>query len=1248
MSKQNQIESELDSIDGSKFHSLCNSLLYREGHKQLNAIGKVIGKDKSRTGTPDTLITLPNGTYVFVEITTKTDDPGKKFLEDIEKCFDESKTGIPVTKISQIILCYNGELNTQEIEKLNDVCIQNGSKIERYEINRIALSLFHYPILAKDYLGVEIDTRQILDCEDFVRIYGENKLATSLDNLFVGREKEITQVLDALKSDDVVMLSGQSGSGKTRVAIEAVKKFLVAHPEYRFKCVLHHGENLHPDIHAYLAPSGNHIVLVDDANRVPEIENFISRIQDKRPDRIIKLIFTTRDYALQQVKRVVEKVSTSSPIEILPLTKVQMDEMLVSSFGIQNSNYQKRIYELSKGNPRLAVMCVTIAIDSDLSSLNNVSEVYSKYYQSIREDLTDLGDTELLKVAGIISFLRNIDFNSSQQIEKIESAFGISKDSLLAKITRLDQMEVVDMYDKEIVKVSDQVLSTYLLYLSVIEMKVLDFGTLVTHYFPQDQHLFLEMLFPIITCFDRNRTIRVLGNSLKEHWIKLSLKSENEQRVFLRIFYFTNVVNTLEILKSQIDALTNEDEQITVPYSIAQFQVANVTILDVIGVIPAEIDSFISLIKLTLLYSNKRPSEVQRTVKLFTERWGFRHTSYHQAYNMQDNIVKTLVSVSNNALEVETTRIFCEVAKNYLNTHFNITEGSRDGHSIENISFDLIPTQDLYNLRKQIWDFLIAIFEKNEWHNEVKNVFKSYCLNSYMGDQTELLAFDSAILLPFCVKHFDHNSYGDCELVHDLLTMYRRRGLIINSVIENNFNNESWIISRFLIERYYPSPGVVIDVDAYDLRQKLELENYCEKFGIEEYRSFFAQCKLLKLHYELTGKDWEVRQIHIKMDSHLTLLAGKKPDLFADIFVYAIDVILPIHSFHLISTWKKILGKKKTLEIFQSKSPDLAIMWTFAYYMSLTAKEITPEEWQGLSALYFETQPNLLPIQSDFLLNYLEVEPDAIFLVISFLLNKIKENEDYLKVLASFVRKYEKMQASIVSVLEKHIDLLQQALFAVCEKFDVWDYNGQFYNSLQGIDSDFTNKYLLSLREIYRSHRRSKIDFSVIWMRDDYELILDSAFDVIFESFGELRRVCVSDMLKIEGLVRIDKKVVLERQDAFIRRFIEQYANNSEKMRMLFSALSFQWNPDFIKYYLVFIERNPDLVLFKTMPLVPSFSSGNGSLVPAYQQIIDSLIGLRNELNPIDFSEHRLNIEKHIQFWRTRIEEEQKSKWMRD
>jgi len=105
MTKINQIQNELRNLGDAAFQKLADAYLHKKGYEQIHTIGSVIEADKVRKGTPDSLVTLSDGKYVFAEYTTQKDGVGNKFKNDLCKCLDEKKTGIPVNKIKEVVFC---------------------------------------------------------------------------------------------------------------------------------------------------------------------------------------------------------------------------------------------------------------------------------------------------------------------------------------------------------------------------------------------------------------------------------------------------------------------------------------------------------------------------------------------------------------------------------------------------------------------------------------------------------------------------------------------------------------------------------------------------------------------------------------------------------------------------------------------------------------------------------------------------------------------------------------------------------------------------------------------------------------------------------------------------------------------------------------------------------------------------------------------------------------------------------------
>ena len=73
-------------------------------------------------------------------------------------------------------------------------------------------------------MGISISTDQIQSYDEFINSYNANRMAAPIDTKFLFREKEFQDIINAYLKVDVVILSGSSGTGKTRLALHYVKK----------------------------------------------------------------------------------------------------------------------------------------------------------------------------------------------------------------------------------------------------------------------------------------------------------------------------------------------------------------------------------------------------------------------------------------------------------------------------------------------------------------------------------------------------------------------------------------------------------------------------------------------------------------------------------------------------------------------------------------------------------------------------------------------------------------------------------------------------------------------------------------------------------------------------------------------------------------------------------------------------------------------------------------------------------------
>lgn len=246
---------------------------------------------------------LENEQYIFAEYTTQKSGIRKKFENDIEKCLDESKTGIEISKIDKIILVCNSDLNTNDIEILMQKC--HPTKCDIITNSSLSYDLFnHTPKLVNEFLDIKIN--ETID----------KKLPNNINNNIKNSiEREIyNEVFSAItsKGNEIIVLQGEEGIGKTVLSLQIALKlsknnkyivrFFKSHEWEQFsnikELLFSNSEN---NLEEVLSEEESNIIIfldgVNERNSLQTakrlVENFYNLSQEEKSK--IKFVFTTRD-----------------------------------------------------------------------------------------------------------------------------------------------------------------------------------------------------------------------------------------------------------------------------------------------------------------------------------------------------------------------------------------------------------------------------------------------------------------------------------------------------------------------------------------------------------------------------------------------------------------------------------------------------------------------------------------------------------------------------------------------------------------------------------------------------------------------------------------------------------------------------------------------------------------------------------------------------------------------------------------
>jgi len=1264
MSKLNQIQNELLQLDGGAFQKIADAYLFKKGYEYINPLGSVIGNNKVRQGTPDTLVVLPNGKYVFVEYTTQKEGVAEKFNKDLDKCFDEAKTGISLEKIEEIILCHTSMFTAQEEDELREKCQKQGVKLNPFNIGKISLDLYNnYPGIARDFLGVEVDTGQIVDVDEFVNSYNK-KAATPLNTTFHFREKELEEVLQGLENSNLVIVSGKAGVGKSRLSLECCNQFLANHPEYQIKCIFRRGLDIFEDLRVYFSEPGYHLIFVDDANRLSSFDYFIDLLHHQRDDQKINIIATVRDYALEKIRISAQSYKNSTEVKLNSLDENQIKQIVKDEYKILHPLYLNRIAEIAQGNPRLAIMAAQIAKTEDrLDSINNVSNLYDEYYSSIRNELQELGDENLLKAAGIVAFFRTVDRSNEEMMEAIETAFGMNQEVFWKAVCQLHEHEFLDMYENEIVRVSDQILGTYLFYLAFFKDKLLNFSTLLNYFFPQLKSRLVDALNPVLNTFDSEKIIEVMRPSVDQSWKKYQNAGDEKNLMqFIQIFWFMKKTDILVYIDQQISAIEPESVDFSKLEIKPNSEIPSLSLLSIICLFSHSGENNLKMpLELLFQYVKKRPTEIGQVLYLLTER--FEYESYRYGFAIQQIVIDVLWEQVKGGQDVIFSKLFLVVAEHYLYTDFDSTK--MKGRAINVFQFTLPAMPELAELRQKIWQRVFQLYQIAILQKDVLNLLYKYSASGYKVSVDEIITQDSFEILPFIESNMDASTYLNCLVVQSYLDHLECHKILFSENLRERFRNKTYALSEILF--YDPSKRQHLNLGNkkdeqlqtkafeeflanYSLEEQERLKqqrihDFFINYALENYKQFFRQC--LDIQQEKDRLNHNEFYFPGQVARVLIALADRDPLLYTDVVKYYLSFGNPfkINDPDLINHLIIILDIDKTYQIINHGDYALKQKWLFDFYRLLPQQLIRNEHLDQLYNLYTESKASDLPGNLNFILKYHVLNENVLPKIIEILLVNSSENFNKSYPLSSLFHRYE-VNTDLLYLLDKHFNLLKQAYLQVLKNDPHIDRRGQYFAYILKRDPEFIIEYMDWMYEQKEQlYCFDGLRYSFLWRSEDYEIIISKIIEYIYKfkpSFIELNKFFI--LQKNDK----DKKVLWERQDNLLMRILESKIDEFEFVKFIFylvTNFSHERRRSFVEF---FIKHNKKFEDFKKLSLEPSSWSSSGSWVPVYQRRVEYLDSLLPLFNSIDFLQHKQYIEQHIQRLREEIEREKKNNFMSD
>ena len=1240
------IKQKILQLDAGSFQNLCDSYLAKIGYQDIVSLGGKAGTRKTTLGTPDTYFSTPDGKYIFVEYTTQTRDLFKKIKKDLAKCLDESKTNISHNDILEIIYCHTSpNLRPSQDKELKNICQNVGIKLILIGIDKLAedIYLFHH-LLARDFLGISIDTGQILNIDDFIEEYNSNKLSAPIDTKFLFREKEIEDINKAFEKNNIVILNGVAGTGKTRLALHYAKNYIDSH-NAKLYCISSKALEIYEDLKLFLNTSGEYILVIDDANQLSaRLEHIINYVNMQSKGFNVKILITVRSYALQKVLNNIQAKASCSVININLFTDDEIKKLLKTSLNILNQNYQEKIIEIAEGNARIAILAGKLACQSkNLNSINDVSQLYDDYFGAYLNNEIDCNQ-ELGICAGIVAFLEafHLDY-IDDNILTILKEKGINKEQFIENIKKLHEREIVDIYNDKAVKFSEQCLSNYFLKYIFFNKKSLSLSSIINIGFQNYRERIISTVNILINIFANKELIEFVSNEIKIVWKKLESENSPYFFDFVKIFFRINPTETLIILKRKIEQekgtiidMSNTDILIEKNY-----QNIDNDIIEILSGFSGTID-FPTSLELFFQYYLKCPNLYKNFYYAIDQYFRINRESLKNDFYTQINFFRKLEEFSNKWQKKNITLLFLEIVENFLKFFFNSSENGRKITHVVFYRFSLTMSKGVQEYRKLIWKSLLEISKKIEYKEKIWNIIYSYGKDKIEKENFPILEFDLKYIKKILDFNFPTNNLKNCILANNLLNVFYKIGYTKESLFTEYFNSDSFHLYSLLKG---PDYRIERDFEKIESIKKQSIEKYLVNASYEKQKYLIDIC----CEYENINKqtEWEITDaLRIIFD----VLPNKS---YVNMVKYYIEKNTPLNLYpcSLVKKLFSLISKDEVFNLINNSNFKYKNFWLFSYFSELPQELIEKKDLQNMYNFLKDTSDKSITSSYyrdvNFLEKYQNIDKSIFIKGCEIILSK--KTYSLFVVYTYFHSLFISHDSNSKEIIQKfynNLNLLEEIYFTMFSYEDIFDYNGNFFKEFYIIKPSILDKLIDFLISKGTSLTPSKETIYYSFFELDNFLDIYNKIVEKISNETEIPFFYLSHFLEFILLPIQDNSTILKRQDELIKYWIVKFSKDELKIYCLFSAIAKLDNNRKKEYIKLLINNNETFEDFKKISLTPTSYGCDGSLIPLYNSWIEYLKSLLPIFVGLKWIEHKGHIEKQINYLREEIKSEETKEFL--
>lgn len=1203
-------------LEGGAFQKLFDAYLYKKyKFKNIQTLGVQTGTNKTTKGTPDSYVLTDEGNYILINYGSVKSQSAAKIKADILSCFEKSKLSLNKDKIQKII-CGHCSTNIH-IEQFDDIIDSiKGVDVELIGVDTLSHDLaLLYPHIAKDELGIAIDTNQFFDIDDFVKAYDANGINAPIDCHFFYRESEFTELCSSINNNKVTILTGPSGIGKTRLAVEACRE--EDNATTKVFCVKSNGNLLYEDIKYYISDPGRYLIFLDDANMVASLDNVINTILTLSSDFDIRILISVRDYAKDRVINLVSKYTTPNIIEIGSFEDDEIKNILKSNLGIINLDYLDKISKISNGNIRLAFLAGMKAIDEGFFAIRNAEDIFKNYYGNIIDE-AKLTREDIL-ILFFIAISGPVKNNENQLYNDLKNLYGQNIDEIPI-VENLYSLELVDWFKHEIIKISDQSFGNYILYYVLFEKKWVSVENLISIGFPSFKNKIVYALNTLTEIFNSEACIKYIKDSINTAWNNVP---ESQHLDYLECFYLINPDKALSIIKSYIE------QEEYVDFDLHNFDVNSpkkhnsfsTNIIEILGGFKFT-ESYEDAIDLLMCYFDRRPDLIMEFYSIFSERFLYDRNSYKDNYNHEIRLLDKLWYYTENGENYNNSILYLNIVEYALKIEISFSEAIRNSKSINYVRMQLRYTEEIASVRNNIWKNLAILRKREEYQRKVNNILLGIFFYDLKDEELkQFLQSDFNTIYEFVINKKSPDFF-DAKIVARYKELADQIGIKLDSRYMISEQNLEFRIYKMLKQKHLNGRTI----DETECLHKESILKEIKKYNLNDFQELFRVCSFL----EQIVSDNEKWSLSIGLEYVFNALE-KDCALYLKVLELYIHAKTPfkLNGYSQIKYMLNQIGYEDTYAFINNNAFDKKYYWLLLIWECIPEENIDNkiiEDFKVYILNSFKQEYPIIPT-IQILMRYSERDSELKEKI-------IKTTASNPELAARFLDyAYINDSESVIKFFANDINSLVRIYISALEFPSHIDYSGVLFAKIFEQQPTIWNEYIDWIKikdDMVRDSNANKI-FELIWSIDKWREYVEYAFKVLVDNDKFFYIKTSVELL----FAKTTDETIFERKKTWLIEKLHENIIDIRKCKK-YIVIVVNFIPDWkLEYIVEFLKFNKNLDAFKQIYLFPLSCSWSGSEIPLVIEKIAFLNSLKSNLKGLDYIDHR----KYIEDYRMKLEE---------